>query len=216
MATNYSQDIKTKIECLDYNAIRTIYESINICCKKQFATYHPSFQILYRRGSISCRTDTYDEFIRDAYGIEITVQSVIISDYKTDISFNISYYITDSPIKKYVEITIYSQNINNISVIAPKIQQELLNMDRQPADRQKDAAVQLPSINVNVGGDLHMDNSAIGTQNAVSTKVEQDNRVHSKSGWWRPVWQKITANIIWWIIGFSGTIIAILYNIFNN
>lgn len=89
-------------------------------------------------------------------------------------------------------------------------------MEKQSVDKQKDATAQLPSVNINVVGDLHMNGSAIGTQNTVSTKkVEQEEKAHSKSGWWTPVWQKITANVIWWIIGLSGIVIAILYNIFK-
>lgn len=213
MATNYSQKIKTNIEKLDYETTQAIYECINKCCTQKIANYNPSFHILYNRGNISCSTDTYDEFIRDAYGLEIKVISISINDYKTDISFNIGYYIsTDTThFKSGVEISINSKNINNISTIVPEIEKELLVMDKQTTDKQKEGTVQLPSIQVNVGGDLHMAGSAIGTQNTTSTNTVKKDETSSKSSWWTPVWQSITSNIIWWIIGISGTVVAILY-----
>ena len=215
MATNYSQKIKTNIEKLDYETTQTIYECINKCCAQKITNYNPSFDILYNRGNISCSTDTYDEFIRDAYGLEIEVISIRINDYKTDISFNIGYYIsTDTTrVKRCVEISINSKNINNISTIVPEIEKELLVMNKPSTDKQKEGTVQLPSIQVNVGGDLHMAGSAIGTQNTTSTNTVKKDETSSKSSWWTPVWQSITSNIIWWIIGISGTVVAILYEI---
>ena len=215
MATRYSQNIKTNIEKLDYDTTQAIYECINKCCVKKFTTYNPSFQISYNRGNISCSTDAYEEFIRDAYGLEIKVNSISINDYATDISFSIGYYISmdTTPIKMGVEISINSRKIENISIIVPEIEKELLVMDKQSTDKQKEGTVQLPSIQVNVGGDLHMAGSAIGTQNTTSTNTVKKDGTSSKSSWWTPVWQSITSNIIWWIIGISGTVVAILYKI---
>lgn len=212
MATNYSQEIKTNIEKLDYNAVQALYECINRCCVKRFTTYNPSFDILYNRGSISCNTNTYDEFIRDAYGLEIEVLSISINDFKTGISFHIGYYLDTTHVKSGVKISINSGNINNISIITPQLQKELEDMD---TDKKKDGTSQIPSISVNVGRDLTMHDSAIGTQNTISKNTLKGGETSSKSSWWTPIWQSITANIILWIIGISGTVIAILYRIFK-
>ena len=217
MATNYSQKIKTNIEKLGYETTQAIYECINKCCAQKITNYNPSFDILYNRGNISCSTDTYDEFIRDAYGLEIEVISIRIIDYKTDISFNIGYYIsTDTThFKSVVEISINSKNINNISTIVPEIEKELLVMDKQSTDKQKEGTVQLPSIQVNVGGDLHMAGSAIGTQNTTSTNTVKKDETSSKSSWWTPIWQNITANIIWELLVLGAIIILFMIYFFQ-
>ena len=210
MATRYSQEIKTNQEELTFDMVRNLYEWITHCVKDYNAKAIPCFDIRYKRGDISCTTDNYEEFIRDTYGLSIAINSFIISYYQTmDLSFHIGLSIDTKAksFKKYVEITIYSDNIQSMSTIVPSLQNTIVKGHIKTPEQIK----QLPEISINVGGDLTMAGSSIGNGNevynnqAVSAITKKDT-IQEETSFWEGVKQQLVANWIWWLLGLILTI----------
>ena len=210
MATRYSQEIKTNQEELTFDTIRNLYEWITLCVKDYNATAIPSFEIRYKRGDISCTTDNYEEFIRDTYGLSVTVNSFIVSYYTTmDLSFHVSLNIDtkSTSYKKYVGITIYGNNIESMSSIVPSLKDIIVKGHTKALEQIK----QLPEIYINVGGDLTMAGSSIGNGNEVYNNqaihaITKKDTIQEETSFWKGVKQQLVANWIWWLLGLILTI----------
>ena len=63
MATQYSQDITTDLEELNYTTVQDLYMWITHCVEKcQLGSNVPNFDIHYKEGEFSCRQEDFDDF----------------------------------------------------------------------------------------------------------------------------------------------------------
>lgn len=198
MATKYSQDIKIDIEEFNYEAVQEIYTWIICCVEKQQLKETPQFNIRYEIGKISCKTDNYEEFIRDAYGIPIKIFNFSLSYYKTGISFYVNRcYIDEKSDKKSVEITIYSTDRHIISQIVPSLEQIIKSNKSEKTNNTE----QLPEIRIDVAGNLTMVGSSIGANNKSTSIGKTILQQKTEDNFWTGVKQQLVANWIWYVIG---------------
>lgn len=210
MATRYSQDVKTNIKELTLESAQSLYEWITYCVNAYNKNISPKFEVRYKRGDISCKTDNYQEFLRDTYGLIIIISEIHISYYDIDLSFLINPTLdTDSrPYQKYVEITIFSKDIDSILAIVPSLK-HIISKEKIKVPEQ---IQQLPEITINVGGDLTMAGSSIGSGNEVhngqhvSATTKKDT-IQEETSFWKGIKQQLVANWIWWLLGLIGATI---------
>lgn len=214
MATKYSQDIKIDIEEFNFETVREIYTWIICCVEKQQLEETPQFNIRYKIGKISCTTDNYEEFIRDAYGIPIKISSFSLSYYKTGISFSVNRcYIDKKSDNKSIEITIYSTDRHVISQIVPSLEQII----KSNKSKKTNNTEQLPEIKIDVAGNLTMVGSSIGANNKSinigKTSLQHETTQKTKDNFWKGVWQQIVANWIWYFMGLLCATILTYFGI---
>lgn len=214
MATKYSQDIKIDIEEFNFETVREIYTWIICCVEKQQLEETPQFNIRYKIGKISCTTDNYEEFIRDAYGIPIKISSFSLSYYKTGISFYVNRcYIDEKSDNKSIEITIYSTDRHVISQIVPSLEQII----KSNKSKKTNNTEQLPEIKIDVVGNLTMVGSSIGANNKSinigKTSLQHETTQKTKDNFWKGVWQQIVANWIWYFMGLLCATILTYFGI---
>lgn len=214
MATKYSQDIKIDIEEFNFETVREIYTWIICCVEKQQLEETPQFNIRYKIGKISCTTDNYEEFIRDAYGIPIKISSFSLSYYKTGISFSVNRcYIDEKSDNKSIEITIYSTDRHVISQIVPSLEQII----KSNKSKKTNNTEQLPEIKIDVAGNLTMVGSSIGANNKSinigKTSLQHETTQKTKDNFWKGVWQQIVANWIWYFMGLLCATILTYFGI---
>ena len=198
MATKYSQDIKIDIEEFNFEAVQEIYTWITCCAEQQQLEEAPQFNIRYEIGKISCITDNYEEFIRDAYGIPIKISSFSLSYYKTGISFYVNRcYIDEKSDKKSIEITIYSTGRHVISQIVPSLEQII----KSNKSKKTNNTEQLPEIKIDVAGNLTMVGSSIGANNKSTSISKTILQQKPEDNFWTGIKQQLVANWIWWLLG---------------
>ncbi len=229
MSKSIGQEIRTTIEELDYNAVCKLTQYV----KESFASIDANdsmkFRIQFNMGEIQLILENFDEFCTTAYGQEIDVVSVQLSNYphrtyvyiqnfNSDIQRKASLRISceDTPTLVNMCKGIENRLANDGTLlriqkqqkakIAPTTQANVLNT-LIPQSKQS-------NITINVGGDLNMSGSAIGNSNEVesqgnlATTTDKDVvNAESKSSFWEGVWQQIAANGIWWLLGIIGTAI---------
>ena len=81
MSKSIGQEIKTSIENLDYNAVCRLTQYVKDSFASIDANESMEFRIQFIMGEIQLILDNFDEFCRTAYGQEIDVVSVCVSNY---------------------------------------------------------------------------------------------------------------------------------------
>lgn len=214
MATNYSQDIKINIEEFNFEAVQKIYTWITSCVEQQQLEETPHFNIRYEIGTISCKTDSYEEFIRETYGVPLNIFDFSVRYHKLGISFFVyRNYIDEKLLKKCIEITISTNDRHIISQIVPIFEKIIeSNMSKKTKNTE-----QLSEIKINVDGNLTMVGSSIGANNKSinigKTSLQHETTQKTKDNFWKGVWQQIVANWIWYFMGLLCATILTYFGI---
>lgn len=198
MATRYSQKVMTDIKLLNYDVVQILYDwitqSVQLCFGKQSMT----FRVSYERGDISCVTDSFEEFKQCSYGLNPIVHTLSIAYYDISLSFEIDNFFQS---EKY--IMVYSDKVDSISQVVESLKLIISNSKSKEPD-----TVMLPPIQINIGGDM------IGSAIGVGNKVIHDGAINKSDGtnsFWAGVWQQITANWMWWLMGlFIAALVSYL------
>lgn len=226
MSKSIGQEIKTSIENLDYNAVCRLTQYVKDSFVSIDANESMKFHIQFSMGKIQIVLDDFDEFCRTAYGQEIDVVSVKLSNYPHRTYVYISKFNSD--IQRKASLRISCEDVPTLVNMCKGIESrlvangELLRIQKQPkaettpTTQAKVPYTQIPqsNITINVGGDLNMSGSAIGNSNEVesqgnlATTTDKDVvNAESKLSFWEGIWQQIVANGIWWLLGIIGTAI---------
>jgi hypothetical protein len=124
MATQYSQDITTDLEELNYTTVQDLYMWITHCVEKcQLGSNVPNFDIHYKEGEFSCRQEDFDDFICDTYGKVIDVIEFSIHYNKIGVFF----IVRRSIVTQNVNIILYSKDKRILSRIAPMLKETVAN-----------------------------------------------------------------------------------------
>ena len=223
MSKSIAQEIKTSIENLDYNAVCRLTQYVKDSFVSIDANESMKFHIQFSMGKIQIVLDDFDEFCRTAYGQEIDVVLVKLSNYPHRTYVYISEFNSD--IQRKASLRISCEDVPTLVNMCKGIESrlvangELLRIQKQPkaettpTTQAKVPYTQIPqsNITINVGGDLNMSGSAIGSNNkvenegVVTTTVEKNKEEkQEETSFWKGVWQQIVANGVWWILCVIG------------
>lgn len=226
MSKSIGQEIKTSIENLDYNAVCRLTQYVKDSFASIDANESMKFHIQFNMGEIQIVLDDFDEFCRTAYGQEIDVVSVCVSNYPHRIYVYMHKFNSD--IQQKTSIRISCEDVSTLVNMCKGIESrlvangELLRIQKRPKEKTaiiaqaKVSNTQIPqstqsNITINVGGDFNMSGSAIGSNNkaenedVITTTVEKNKDVkQEETSFWKGVWQQVVANGVWWILGVIG------------
>lgn len=230
MSKSIGQEIKTSIENLDYNAVCRLTQYVKDSFASIDANESMEFRIQFNMGEIQLILDNFDEFCRTAYGQEIDVVSVCVSNYSHRIY--VCMHKFNSDIQKKTSLRISCEDVSTLVNMCKGIESrlvangELLRIQKQQRAKATPIAEastvnvpiahtpQYPQSNItiiNVGRDCNMSGSAIGSNNkaenegVITTAVEKNKDVkQEKTSFWEGVWQQVVANGVWWILGVIG------------
>lgn len=226
MSKSIGQEIKTSIENLDYNAVCRLTQYVKDSFASIDANESMKFHIQFNMGEIQIVLDDFDEFCRTAYGQEIDVVSVRVSNYPHRIYVHMRKFNSD--IQQKASLSISCEDVSTLVNMCKGIESrlvangELLRIQKQQRAKAtptaEASAVNVPiaqtpqspqsNITINVGGDFNMSGSAIGSNNkaenegVITTTVEKNKDVkQEETSFWKGVWQQVVANGVWWILG---------------
>ena len=229
MSKSIGQEIKTSIENLDYNAVCRLTQYVKDSFASIDANESMKFHIQFNMGEIQIVLDDFDEFCRTAYGQEIDVVSVCVSNYPHRIYVYMRKFNSD--IQQKASVRISCEDVSTLVNMCKGIESrlvangELLRIQKQQRAKAtptaEASAVNVPiaqtpqspqsNITINVGGDFNMSGSAIGSNNkaenegVITTNVEKNKNVKQEEiSFWEGVWQQVVANGVWWILGVIG------------
>ena len=229
MSKSIGQEIRTTIEELDYNAVCKLTQYVKDSFASIDANDSMKFRIQFNMGEIQLILENFDEFCTTAYGQEIDVFSVQLSNYPHRTYVYIQKFNRD--IQRKASLRISCEDTPTLVNMCKGIENRLANDGTLLRIQKQQKAKIAPTtqanvlntlipqskqsiITINVGGDLNMSGSAIGNSNEVesqgnlATTTEKDVvNAESKSSFWEGVWQQIVANGIWWLLGIIGTAI---------
>lgn len=199
----FSKDIPLKYPTLDYDGVIQNYKWIQETVFSLFENLAtPEVQISFKMGDISCTCFSIEEFSENAYGQKIDVHSY-------DISFNskkghkiIAYFILSS-IKE--DATLYCDRKDSLIKIATALEESFKIKDTStpPVFQEIHNYVHDESTHVTIG-----DNNTIETANIGANNTLNADKPSPKESFWKPIWQTITANWIWFAFGLL--LIAVL------
>ena len=229
MSKSIGQEIRTTIEELDYNAVCKLTQYVKDSFASIDANDSMKFRIQFNMGEIQLILENFDEFCTTAYGQEIDVVSVQLSNYPHRTYVYIQKFNRD--IQRKASLRISCEDIPTLVKMCKGIENSLANDGTLLRIQEQQKAKIAPTtqanvlntlipqskqsnITINVGGDLNMSGSAIGNSNEVesqgnlATTTDKDVvNAESKLSFWEGIWQQIVANGIWWLLGIIGTAI---------
>lgn len=236
MSKSIGQEIKTSIENLDYNAVCRLTQYVKDSFASIDANESMEFRIQFNMGEIQLILDNFDEFCRTAYGQEIDVVSVCVSNYPHRTYVYMRKFNSD--IQQKTSLRISCEDVSTLVNMCKGIESrlvangELFRIQKQQRAKATPIAeastVNVPiahtpqspqsNITINVGGDFNMSGSAVGNNNEVENKGAIASTITTKTevqqeklSFWEGVWQQIVANWIWWLLGVIGVTILIIY-----
>lgn len=225
MGNSIRKKIDTSIEALDYNTICRLVQYIRESFSSVDSTESLEFNIQFDMGDITITKDDFNEFCKIAYGQEIDVTNISLSNYHHHTYVHIHPY--NHQIEHLASISISCEDIPTLTKMVSGIEcrlaanGELLRIKKQrqakttPTTTANIPHTQMPqstqsNITINVGGDFNMSGSAIGDNNEVENKgnvtttKKIEAKADGKSSFWEGVWQQVVANGVWWILGVIG------------
>lgn len=232
MGKSITQKIHTTISYLNYNEVCKLSQIVFDAFKNVDASEVMKFAIHFRMGEISMELDNYNDFSQSIYGQDISVISLIFSNYKHKVYVHINQYTLDNgTIEELVSFRVSCEEVPILVKMVTFIESRLvsegsLRRIKKKANKQsirsevgkvsnhdKESKVSAaPQVIITVGGDLNMSGGEIGYNNEVethgkvtSTILKEENKVPDKSNFWEGVLQQITANWMWWLLCIVGT-----------
>lgn len=229
MGNSIRKKIDTSIEALDYNTICRLVQYIRESFSSVDSTESLKFNIQFDMGDITITKDDFNEFCKIAYGQEIDVTNISLSNYHHHTYVHIHPY--NHQIEHLASISISCEDIPTLTKMVSGIEcrlaanGELLRIQKQQRAKATPIAeastVNVPiaptpqspqsNITINVGGDFNMSGSAIGSNNkaenegVITTTVEKNKNVkQEETSFWEGVWQQVVANGVWWILCVIG------------
>lgn len=226
MSKSIWQEIKTSIENLDYNAVCRLTQYVKDSFASIDANESMEFRIQFKMGEIQLILDNFDEFCRTAYGQEIDVVSVCVSNYPHRTYVYMDKFNSD--IQQKTSLKISCEDVSTLENMCNGIESrlvangELFRVQKQQRAKAtpivEASTVNVPiahtpqsNITISVGGDFNMSGSAIGSNNkaenegVITTTVEKNKDVkQEETSFWEGVWQQVVANGVWWILGVIG------------
>ena len=227
MAIKYEQEIKTSIKYLDYNTAYRLIRYVDECFASIGASEPTKLYIQFYKEDIKVTADNLKDFEREAYRQKINVTNISIRNNLDKIKVYICYFKVP-PKQKYIKFNISSENTTTLTDMMIGIERrltdnnELLRIQKRPKVKTaiiaeaKVSNTQIPqstqsNITINVGRDLNMSGSAIGSNNkaenegVITTTVEKNkDEKQEETSFWEGVWQQVVANGVWWILGVIG------------
>ncbi|WP_313524681.1 hypothetical protein [Anaerotignum sp.] len=189
----FSKKIPAKYQQLDYSGVLDNYNWIKESIEPSFEEQLEfAVEISFNIGDIACTCNTIDEFKEYAYGQAIDTYSfnIRVTRLLTDASERIAYIIIN-PYSK-IELVINCDKKDSLINVSTALENNAKQtIPLHPVVQQ----VNIHDESITITGDGNkFENSAIGKQNKIETKPAKDS-------FWKPIFQALISNWIWFLIG---------------
>ena len=209
---SFSKEIYAKYKKFDYDGVINNYEWLTKTITSKFDGVQPPKVVLsFHMGDISCSCESIDEFKEHAYGQAIDV-----------FQYNLAYYQQTGNNRKGIahvflsangkkQVTINCDNKQVLIKICTALENSLSTPEeKQPILLQQTVNHIDQSTNISIRGNNTIQDSNIGAGNQLQKEEHSE-----KDSFWKPIWQTIVANWIWFLLGL-GVAALLTYFGFHN
>lgn len=208
----FSKEIYAKYKQFDYDGVINNYEWITNTLTSLFeGVQAPEVELSFHMGDISCGCKSIDEFKEHAFGqaIDIFVYEITYYQEVDNKRRIIAWIFLSASDKKQVSIS--CDDKQTLITICTALEKSLSSeIEMQPVILQQTVNHIDQSTNFSFGDNNTIQNSNIGEGNQLH------NEEHSgKDSFWKPIWQTIVANWIWFLLGL-GVAALLAYFGFNT
>lgn len=193
---SFSKDIPLKYRSLNYDGVIQNYKWIQETVFSLFEDLPtPEVRITFEMGDISCTCSSIEEFSEHAYGQKINVYSYDISFSSSEGNKSIAYFMLSNSKKA---ATLCCDRKDSLIKICTALEEasKIKDTSATPVVQEITTYVHDESTHVTIGDNNTIENANIGANNTLNA-----DKPSPKESFWKPIWQTIAANWIWFAFG---------------